>query len=70
MKLNLALAQFNTRLGDPQANLEKHLVLTRQAAQDGLDLLVFPGLSLTGYVLQRRLELTRSQDILGVCAVE
>jgi NAD+ synthase (glutamine-hydrolysing) len=52
MKLNLALAQINTRLGDTQANLEKHLALTRQASQDGLDLLVFPELSLTGYVLQ------------------
>ena len=52
MKLNLALAQINTKLGDVQANLEKHLTLARQARQDGVDLLVFPELSLTGYVLQ------------------
>jgi len=52
MKLNLALAQINTKLGDVQANLEKHLALAKQAAQDGMDLLVFPELSLTGYVLQ------------------
>ena len=52
MKLNLALAQMNTKLGDVQANLEKHLTLAKQAWQDGMDLLVFPELSLTGYVLQ------------------
>ena len=52
MKLKLALAQINTRLGDIQANLEKHLSLARQARQAGMDLLVFPELSLTGYVLQ------------------
>jgi NAD+ synthase (glutamine-hydrolysing) len=52
MKLKLALAQINTRLGDIQANLEKHLALAKQAGQDGMDLLVFPELSLTGYVLQ------------------
>jgi NAD+ synthase (glutamine-hydrolysing) len=52
MKLKLALAQINTRLGDVQANLEKHLARAKQAWNDGMDLLVFPELSLTGYVLQ------------------
>ena len=52
MKLKIALAQINTRLGDIQANLEKHLALAGQARQAGMDLLVFPELSLTGYVLQ------------------
>jgi predicted amidohydrolase len=52
MKLTLALAQINTKLGDVQANLEKHLTLAKQARQDGSNLLVFPELSLTGYVLQ------------------
>ncbi|MBN2146076.1 MAG: hypothetical protein JW726_01765 [Anaerolineales bacterium] len=52
MKLTLALAQINTRLGDLQANLEKHLSLAEQARTQGADLLVFPELSLTGYVLQ------------------
>ena len=52
MRLNLALAQINTKLGDVQANLEKHLALIKQAHQGGMDLLVFPELSLTGYVLQ------------------
>ena len=52
MKLNLALAQINTRLGNIQVNLDKHITLARQAFLDGMDLLVFPELSLTGYILQ------------------
>jgi NAD+ synthase (glutamine-hydrolysing) len=52
MKLNLALAQINTQLGNVPVNLEAHMVLAKQAFQDGMDLLVFPELSLTGYVLQ------------------
>jgi predicted amidohydrolase len=52
MKLTLGLAQINTVLGNPEANLEKHLALAEQARQDGADLLIFPELSLTGYVLQ------------------
>ncbi len=52
MKLNLGLAQINTALGNVSANLEKHLGLVDQAVKDGVDLLVFPELSLTGYVLQ------------------
>ncbi|MDX9990464.1 MAG: nitrilase-related carbon-nitrogen hydrolase [Anaerolineales bacterium] len=50
--MNLALAQINTKLGDVNANLEKHLEFAKQAAQAGADLLIFPELSLTGYVLQ------------------
>jgi len=52
MKLKIALAQINTKLGDLQANLDKHLALAEQARAAGTDLLVFPELSLTGYVLQ------------------
>jgi NAD+ synthase (glutamine-hydrolysing) len=52
MQLNLALAQINTRLGDVEANLDKHLSLIRDARTQGADLIVFPELSLTGYVLQ------------------
>lgn len=51
-KLNLALAQINTKLGDVNANLEKHLSLVKNAKLQGADLLIFPELSLTGYVLQ------------------
>jgi len=52
MKLNLALAQIATKLGDVDANLEKHLNYIKQAKDQKADLLVFPELSLTGYVLQ------------------
>ena len=52
MKLNLALAQINTRLGRVEDNLEKHLAYIKEAQANGADLLVFPELSLTGYVLQ------------------
>ena len=52
MKLNLVLAQTNTALGDVQANLDKHLNLLAEAKKQAADLVVFPELSLTGYVLQ------------------
>ncbi|HVN56575.1 MAG TPA: nitrilase-related carbon-nitrogen hydrolase [Anaerolineaceae bacterium] len=52
MKLNLALAQICTQLGCVEANLDKHLALIQEAHGQGADLLVFPELSLTGYVLQ------------------
>ena len=52
MKLNLALAQISTKLGDVSANLEKHLYLIEEANKQNTDLLIFPELSLTGYVLQ------------------
>lgn len=52
MKINIALAQINTKLGDVDANLEKHLELVHQARHNGAELIVFPELSLTGYVLQ------------------
>lgn len=52
MRLNLALAQTNTVLGDVQANLEKHLSVLADAKKQDADLVVFPELSLTGYALQ------------------
>jgi NAD+ synthase (glutamine-hydrolysing) len=52
MRLNLALAQISTHLGDVEANLEKHLDFIDKARQQKADLVVFPELSLTGYVLQ------------------
>jgi NAD+ synthase (glutamine-hydrolysing) len=50
--ITLGLAQINTRLGDVRANLEKHLAWIADARRGGADLVVFPELSLTGYVLQ------------------
>ncbi len=50
--MKLALAQINTFLGAVEANLEVHLDLIGQARAAGADLILFPELSLTGYVLQ------------------
>src|SRR5678816_1967351 len=52
MRLNLALAQIATSLGDVQCNLDKHLNYIELARKQKADLVVFPELSLTGYVLQ------------------
>ncbi len=52
MKITIALAQLNTHLGDVATNLDKHLDRIKEAHSQGADLLVFPELSLTGYVLQ------------------
>ncbi len=52
MKITLALAQIETRLGHVEANLAKHLDFIERAKAAHADLLVFPELSLTGYVLQ------------------
>lgn len=50
--LSVALAQINTQLGGLEANLEKHLVMIKQARQSGAALIQFPELSLTGYSIQ------------------
>ena len=52
MKVKLALAQINTKLGVIESNLKKHLKLIDQAVEEKSDLILFPELSLTGYVLQ------------------
>ncbi len=52
MKVKLALAQINTKLGVVESNLEKHLDYIQRASNDGAELVIFPELSLTGYVLQ------------------
>lgn len=52
MQLNLALVQIATKLGDVEGNLERHLGFIKEARTSKADLIVFPELSLTGYVLQ------------------
>ncbi|HIC89661.1 MAG TPA: acyltransferase [Anaerolineae bacterium] len=51
-QLTVGLAQIAPRLGDVDANLNKHLQFTSEAANQGVELLLFPELSLTGYSLQ------------------
>ncbi len=54
MKFKVGLAQIAPRLGDVAANLRLHLDTAAEAAAQGVDLLVFPELSLTGYRLGDR----------------
>ncbi len=52
MTLRLALAQSDAVLGDLAANHQAHLRWIERAQRSQADLLVFPELSLTGYLLQ------------------
>ncbi|HEX5239403.1 MAG TPA: nitrilase-related carbon-nitrogen hydrolase [Candidatus Limnocylindrales bacterium] len=52
MSLRIALAQLAPRLGELDANLERHLAVIADARAVGADLVVFPELGLTGYQLQ------------------
>jgi len=51
-RFRVALAQIDPGLGDVPANLDLHLETARRARERGADLVVFPELSLTGYVLR------------------
>lgn len=48
----IGLAQINPALGDVGRNLAKHHDYIERAAAEGVDMLVFPETSLTGYYLQ------------------
>lgn len=50
-QLTVGLAQIDSRLGDVEANLDKHLEWMERARAAGVELLLFPELSLTGYRL-------------------
>ena len=50
--LRIALAQLAPRLGVVEDNLARHLELIDEAREGGADLIVFPELGLTGYLLQ------------------
>ena len=52
MRINVGLAQMYPKLGDLQHNLDVHLAYVQQAREQGVDLLIFPELSLTGYQVQ------------------
>ena len=54
MKFNVGLAQVAPALGDVAANLQLHLDTAAVASARGVDLLIFPELSLTGYRLGDR----------------
>ncbi|MDQ3690534.1 MAG: carbon-nitrogen hydrolase [Chloroflexota bacterium] len=52
MEYRIALAQISPRLGEVDANFELVADRLRAAAAEGADLVVFPELALTGYLLQ------------------
>ncbi|HET60357.1 MAG TPA: acyltransferase, partial [Chloroflexi bacterium] len=52
MQLRVAMAQIDTKLGGVDDNLDKHLEYIDAAIDQRADVVVFPALSLTGYVLQ------------------
>ncbi|HRF98746.1 MAG TPA: nitrilase-related carbon-nitrogen hydrolase, partial [Aggregatilineales bacterium] len=52
MQIKIGMAQIYPKLGDVTANLKKHLAFVDQAVEQGVELLVFPELSMTGYQLQ------------------
>ena len=51
-RVTVGLAQLDVALGDRERNLERHRQWVKQAAGAGVELLVFPELSLTGYFLK------------------
>jgi len=57
----VAAAQTVPVAGDLDANLADHVRFVRAAADEGMRLLVFPELSLTGYELDRAADLSFSQ---------
>ena len=50
-KIKLALAQISSKRENKEANLQKMEKLTLKAKQQGADLVIFPEMSLTGYVV-------------------
>jgi predicted amidohydrolase len=52
MNVIIGLAQIYPKLGDVDANLALHLDLIEEAAGQGIELIIFPELSLTGYRLR------------------
>jgi predicted amidohydrolase len=52
MEYRVGLAQIAPRLGEVEANLERVAGCARDAAAQGAQLVVFPELALTGYLLQ------------------
>ncbi|HAT4983765.1 TPA: carbon-nitrogen hydrolase family protein [Serratia marcescens] len=58
----LAAAQYPTAAADIACNLERHLEFVAQAADQQVQLLVFPELSLSGYELACAPELALTQD--------
>ena len=75
--VRVAAATPVVHIADPKANAEEHLALIRQAGEQGMDLIVFPELSLSGYAIddlhmQAALmdEVERQVDVIAEAADE
>ena len=55
-KVNIAAVQMNPKITRKGENLDKILLETKVAAQNGADLIVFPECAITGYVFSSREE--------------
>lgn len=64
--LDICAAQYCSVAGDLSANIERHVQFMRHAAEQGVEFLLFPELSLTGYELAfaRKLAQTPNAEIL------
>ncbi|MFB3889753.1 MAG: carbon-nitrogen hydrolase family protein [Candidatus Bathyarchaeia archaeon] len=51
-KIRLALAQITSKREDKEANLKRYEEITQKAKEQKADLVIFPELSLTGYVIR------------------
>ncbi|MGQ9506470.1 MAG: carbon-nitrogen hydrolase family protein [Candidatus Bathycorpusculaceae bacterium] len=51
-KIKLALAQISCKCGDKAANIKKMKTLVNKAKKQGVNLIIFPELSLTGYTVR------------------
>ncbi len=77
-KVKIAAVQMNPKITKNGENLEKVLLETKTAAQNGADLIVFPECALTGYVFSSREEAMpftesipgASTDRLAACCKE
>ena len=62
--VRVAAATPVVHTADPIANADEHIALIRRAGEQGVDLLVFPELSLTGYAID---DLLMQDALLAEC---
>ena len=70
-KIKLALGQISCKRGDKKENIKKMEEVTNKAKKQGADLIIFPELSLTGYVVRDQIyELAETIPGPSVKAIE
>lgn len=60
--MKICLAQYASVIGDLEKNLDKHTSVIFEARRHQTDLIVFPELSLTGYIPEKAGELAKEED--------